>query len=252
MLKGIDVSRYNGWPVNPDGPSPAPDFVPVAAAGYKFVAIRATIGDYYTDPMFERNWDAAQAAGLKTAAYHVVRADKPVEAQMARLRSVVDGNEPKLVVLDAEVTPANLTQFEIERAHYWMGRRAREHFAPRGCDVWFYSGKWWWDPNIGPQQWVAQDPFGWWLAAYGANDGTVPATEPRLPVSWPRRDAWQYTSRGSVPGIQGFVDLDQMTEAAYEAAWGEPAPAPPPEPSPKVPVEIRAPAGTIDLTFTEL
>ena len=247
MIRGIDVSRYQGWPDNPAGGTPAPDFVQIAAAGYKFVAIRATIGDYYTDPMFERNWDAAQAAGMKTAAYHVHRADKTIESQLGRLRSVVDGNDPKLIIVDSELPYPPPAPSTIERETYWMGRRTREHFNPLGCDVMFYSGKWWWDPKIGEQQWVEHDPLGWWLANYGANDGQIPAITPALPVSWPRMDVWQYTSRGKVPGIVGFVDLDLMTEAAYEAAWGEPEP----EPSTKVPVEIRASAGSIDLTFTE-
>ena len=237
-IKGIDVSRYQGtinWPA-------------VAGAGYKFAIIRATAGNYYVDPLFESNWDGAQAAGLQVGAYHVVRADNTVESQLLKLRGVLDGNNPKLVALDAEVTPSGMTKHNIERAHYWMGRKTREFYNPLGCKVAFYSAAWWWNPQIGLQDWVAQDPFLWWMAAYGGNDGqpawqTPPASV--IPIGWPRWDCWQFSSRGAVPGIVGSVDLNMMKEEVFAEIWGQPAPPPPtPPPSDTVTLTISRAAAT--------
>lgn len=223
MIPGIDVSRYQG----------TIDWVKVAAAGYKFAIIRATVGNYYADPTFEANWDGARAAGLQVGAYHVVRADNTTESQLLKLRGTLDGNDPKLIVLDAEVTPAGMAQHNIERAHYWMGRRVREHFFPGSTKprVWFYSAKWWWDPNIGAQGWVTQDLLGWWFAAYGQNNGQPSWVGPPtsvIPLGWIALwGCWQYTSRGAVPGIVGNVDLNFMQDEAFAAIWGQ-APVPPP------------------------
>jgi len=227
MIKGIDVSRYQGtidWPA-------------VAGAGYKFAIIRCSVGNYYIDPTFETNWDGAKAAGLQVGAYHVVRADNSVDSQLLKLRGILDGNDPKLIVLDAEVTPAGMTQQDIERAHYWMGRRVREHFfsgslKPR---TWFYSAVWWWNPKIGLQDWVKEDLLGWWMAAYGANNGQPAWIEPPasvIPLGWPRWDCWQYTSRGVVPGIVDNVDLNLMKDEVFAELWGQAPPPPPPPPPP--------------------
>ena len=47
-----------------------------------------------------------------------------------------------------------------------------------------------------------------WIPHWGANNGEVPgdASKPQYP-----HDLWQYTSRGRVDGIDGNVDLSQMT-----------------------------------------
>lgn len=246
MIKGIDVSRYQGvidWPA-------------IAGAGYKFAICRATVGNYYTDPTFEANWDGAKNAGLQVGAYHVVRADNSVESQLLRLRGALDGNNPKLVVLDAEVSPAGMSQFDIERAHYWMGRRTREFYNPLDAEVGWYSAAWWWNPNVKQQGWVAGDPFLWWMAAYGGDqngerDWNQPAwPEPPasvVPLGWPRWDAWQYTSRGVVPGIVGNVDLNLMKDEAFAQIWGI-SPLPPPSTEPiKVTVTVPADAEIIEI-----
>src|SRR3990167_2954903 len=143
MIRGIDCSRYQG----------TIDWTQVYTAGYRFAVIRATVGDYYSDPKLESNWDGAKTAGLKLGAYHVVRADNTPESQLLKLRGVLDGNDPRLVVLDCEVSPEGMSQPEIERAHYWMARKTREFYSQKGTEIWLYSAKWWWDPNIGNQDW---------------------------------------------------------------------------------------------------
>lgn len=42
-----------------------------------------------------------------------------------------------------------------------------------------------------------------WIAYWGKNDGSVPSDGVGFPV-----DLWQYTSRGSVPGVPGDVDMN--------------------------------------------
>jgi hypothetical protein len=49
-----------------------------------------------------------------------------------------------------------------------------------------------------------------WLAQYGANNGNVPSEKPSL-----QYDIWQYTSRGSVLGMGGSVDMNIAEELQY-------------------------------------
>ena len=57
-----------------------------------------------------------------------------------------------------------------------------------------------------------------WIAMYGNNDGSIPSDEP--PINY---DIWQYTSNGSVEGINGRVDMNLMEGES-------PVPPTPPEP----------------------
>lgn len=45
--------------------------------------------------------------------------------------------------------------------------------------------------------------WGLWVADYSAHVGSTP-------VGWPTWDLWQYTSTGSIPGIQGNVDISRV------------------------------------------
>ena len=54
-----------------------------------------------------------------------------------------------------------------------------------------------------------------WIPRYGRNDGTIGgATMPGYPC-----DLWQYTSTGSVPGIQGNVDKNTVTGTGKDLKW---------------------------------
>ena len=73
---GIDVSRYQGtinW-----GSVKADPFKP------EFAAIRATVGDYYSDPEYRTNYLAATNAGFIATAYHVIRMHVGIESQVNR------------------------------------------------------------------------------------------------------------------------------------------------------------------------
>ena len=70
-VAGIDVSRHQG----------AIDWPRVAAAGIRFAWIKATEGGDYRDPAFGRNWELAEAAGVRRGAYHFVYWCRPAKDQ---------------------------------------------------------------------------------------------------------------------------------------------------------------------------
>ena len=79
-VPGIDVSYWNAgihWPK-------------VRATGQRFVFIKSTEGDSYSDPTFDDNWLGAKSAGLLRGAYHFFRANIDPKAgdSFHRLRQI--------------------------------------------------------------------------------------------------------------------------------------------------------------------
>jgi GH25 family lysozyme M1 (1,4-beta-N-acetylmuramidase) len=183
---GIDVSRWQGE-IN---------WSRVAEAGYRFVGIRATIGNYYTDPWFYVNWAEAMEAGLLVSAYHVVVPDRPADSQIERFFDVLaDRRSDFPPVLDVEVrrgaSPEDITTcFEAcaDLVQQADGRRPV-----------IYTARWFWDRYVlDSPEWT---DFDLWVAHYGVES-------PRLPGGWAEWRFWQYSDHGRVPGIGTPTDLN--------------------------------------------
>jgi len=230
MKSGIDLSRWNNvvdWDLLPDD--------------IGFVVMRASIGNYYTDPKFEDYFDAVCAKHLVTGAYHVLIADNEVESQLDRLELALNGRKPDMLVLDCELK-GTVKENIRKRRTYWMMRKLDERW-PTPVKL-YYTNQSYWDTNIGSTySGYRFDEFLLWIASYGKNDGQIPDTDkyPAIPDAWkdaiPQWWIWQYTSKGVIPGIEGNVDLNGMREdffakldAKKECAATEPEPPIPPEP----------------------
>ena len=83
--EGIDISRYQG----------TVDFARLAADGIDIVYMRAGEGSDYTDPEYERNYQQAREAGLKSGAYLYVTATTVEEgkAQAKFFAGLLQGKE---------------------------------------------------------------------------------------------------------------------------------------------------------------
>lgn len=191
---GIDVSRWQGeidWPT-------------VAAQGFRFAVIRATVGDYYTDPRFYENWRSAIAAGLLVSAYHVVKPKISAAAQIDHLWDVINGRKSHLpLVLDVELadgqTPATITQVVKDCADLIEDQEGRKPII--------YTGKWFWDPNVlRRQDWRDYDL---WIANYGTQS-------PVLPADWSEWKIWQYSETGSVNGVSSRATDLNWFNGSYE------------------------------------
>jgi len=90
MKKGIDVSYWQG----------AIDWHKVASRGIEWAAIRCSYGTAQ-DSTFTTNWQNAQAAGIKRAAYLYFKADQSPQGQASKLAQLSAGAE-LTPVLDCE------------------------------------------------------------------------------------------------------------------------------------------------------
>jgi lysozyme len=191
---GIDVSR---WQAEIDWPR-------VAAGGYRFAIIRASVGNYYTDPRFYENWRGASDAGLLVSAYHVVKPNQSAESQIARLFEVLEGRTPDLpLVMDVEVADGQ-TKETITNLIRECGQRIQQQEGRRPI---IYTGKWFWEPNVfHSSEWAQYDL---WIAHYGVQT-------PTLPAEWNVWRFWQYSESGSVDGVSSrHTDLDWFN-GSYE------------------------------------
>lgn len=193
----IDVSRYQG----------AIDWAQVAAAGYKGAMLKTVSTNHklskradglYIDPTFEDNYRNAKAAGLDVGVYYYTYAtsEAMADAELALLRQAVYGKEFSLpICVDVEENKlkpmstldlTNLTAYALEQVEK-MGFYAQ---------LYTYTGyKYELDMARLSSRWDV------WLADY---TGKPPAVTFRY-------NSHQHTSKGSVPGISGDVDLNVTT-----------------------------------------
>lgn len=193
----IDVSRYQG----------TIDWAQVAAAGYKGAMLKTVSTNrklskrsdgLYIDPTFEANYRNAKAAGLDVGVYYYTYAtsEAMADAELALVRQAVYGKELTMpLAVDVEENKlkpmstldlTNLTAYALEQVEK-MGFYAQ---------LYTYTGyKYELDMARLSSRWDV------WLADY---TGKTPKVDFKY-------NAHQHTSKGSVPGISGNVDLNVTT-----------------------------------------
>lgn len=238
-VSGPDVSRWQG----------AIDWSKVADAGYKYAGIRASVGNHYTDPRFEENFDGALMQGIIPIPYHVIRPDHDVKSNLKRLKDSLNGREATGYVLDVELH-GNQDSDVVTHRTYWTLRGMQDAYPD--AEIIVYTADWFWTPWIGEGKtddiaagWPAE--YALWVAGYWWP--TLQA--PRIPVGWRGLklwEIWQHTNRGRIEGIEGNVDQNFMKPALFARLGGDGEP--PTEP--KIPIEVRIPAGKVDVKITEV
>ncbi len=85
-MPGLDVAAYQ-HPVTSQYPHGAPiDWPRVAAASYRFAAVKGTEGDYYVNPWATTDLAEAKAAGVDVTPYHFAIPNVSSGQQQARVR----------------------------------------------------------------------------------------------------------------------------------------------------------------------
>lgn len=90
---------------------------------------------------------------------------------------------------------------EIEKAGYWAG---------------IYASESWWNAYIKPK---CGDRFTKWIAKYGTDNGKA-QSKPNVY----RTDIWQYSSKGRVSGVSGYVDVNIVYRDLVKAVTKKKAP----------------------------
>jgi GH25 family lysozyme M1 (1,4-beta-N-acetylmuramidase) len=207
ILNGVDVSSFQ----HPKGA--AINWASVAAAGYRFAAIKATEGNYYANPYYAKDAAAAVAAGMYVAAYHFANPDSSSGTPTAQAAYAVQhagnykvGGHHLPLELDIEYDPYSSNECygrSPSQMVSWISAFMTEATKLTGAVPIIYTPRDWWDACTGNSTAFGGDVL--WVPAYSAG---TPGT---LPAGWNTWTMWQYTSSGSVKGITGSVDLDYFS-----------------------------------------
>jgi GH25 family lysozyme M1 (1,4-beta-N-acetylmuramidase) len=209
-LQGVDVASFQ----HPGGA--AITWTKVAAAGIQFAAVKATEGTYYKNPYALRDLAHAQAAGLSVMAYAFAipngnggSAKGWVQADYLLYYLAKAFTTPPPIMLDIEYNPYGAECYGLTQPGMvgWITAFAKEILARTGQEPIIYTPPAWWQTCTGGSARFKQLPL--WVPDYTS------ATSPTLPTGWANWAFWQYSSTGTVPGIQstGNTDLDQLNPA---------------------------------------
>jgi len=209
----IDLSHHNTINSNAN-PSRA------KAAGLQAVFHKATQGTGYTDPTYADRKAMALKYDMPFIAYHFLEHGN-VTAQIDHFLEVADPVSGERVVIDYEENGCTLSDL----------REAVQCLLDYddSLQVTVYSGHLIKDQLGSSRDALLADNTSLWIAQYTS------ASSPSWPKgTWPTWTLWQYTDKGSLPGIDGGVDFNRFNGSDENAAkWFAPAGAvPEPEPEP--------------------
>lgn len=187
----IDVSIHNG----------AIDWAKVKASGVDGAIIRCGYGRDLAkqdDARFRANIEGAIAQGLRVGVYiySYAKSEDSARSEAAHVLRLIEPYKDKITLpvyydleengtengaKDRAIIFGNI----IEKAGFWCG---------------IYASLSWWQNYL-----KGLDRFTKWVAYWGVNNGR-PNGKPNIQGL----DLWQYTSKGSVDGIKGFVDCNEL------------------------------------------
>jgi lysozyme len=211
-VKGLDVSKFQ----------PTINWNQVAASGVEFVFIRAAYGTT-VDPKFASHWQGARDAGLLRGAYQYVRLSQNVDAQVdVMLATVGELEQDDLpMVLDVEI--GFNEGFSKAQWRAFIARWVQRVEEATGKRPIIYTGGPFWTT------YVADSSYG----DYPLWEPRYSTTCPNVPTGWDRWHFWQYTDKGTTPGISGPTDRnlfngDRDALLAFAQGGGMSPPDPPP------------------------
>lgn len=190
---GIDVSKWNK----------EIDWEKVKDAGIEFAIIRcgyrgASSGALVLDPMYKRNIEGAIEAGIPVGVYFFTQALDEVEAveEASMVISLIEDYDVDYpVFLDSESAGGRGRADALDTEERTKIHKAfLETIASAGYETGIYGSRNWLNDEVDMTQ-VSE--YRTWLAEYAD-----------IPVYDKYYHMWQYTSKGSVDGIETRVDLN--------------------------------------------
>ncbi len=200
-VHGVDVSRWQGninWAV-------------LKKNGANFAYIKATDGGDHLDPMFRRNWNGAEAAGVKRGAYHFFYWCRSASHQADWfIRHVPRDANALPPVIDVEWTrsrscPRRPSQAAVLKKMNTFMTMLEAHYGKRPI---IYTAPDFYEDNL--QGAFPQHPF--WLRAVAEHPSKV----------YPGRRwvFWQYSGTGLSKGVGEKIDLNVFNgDAGAWAGW---------------------------------
>lgn len=192
-IKGIDVSTFQG----------SIDWGKVKNAGIDFVMIRAGFGKNSIDNRFLENICGANTAGIKIGVYWFIYALNEEEAIKNAEKCIETIKLYKEIIelgvaADYEYDSDNYSQkkgvVQTKESRSKIVRAFLSRLKEEGYEVLNYV-----NPDYLKSKFEGLEDYPTWLAWYTDNEEKAKEYNPVM---------WQYSSKGSVDGIKGNVDMD--------------------------------------------
>jgi len=158
------------------------------------VILKCSQGVDFVDNKFKEYQAEARKRNLYLGSYHFADGTSPEEEANHFVDTVGEIKDGEFLVLDWEIEHADPDKWcllFLERVQKLTG------LFPM-----LYTN----EARVKAINWKYTSKFPLWIAKYGKNDGTM-GTEPNT-GQWDKYQLWQYTSRGHIDGIDGYVDLN--------------------------------------------
>jgi GH25 family lysozyme M1 (1,4-beta-N-acetylmuramidase) len=206
---GVDVSSYQPHVIWGD----------VVRAGYVFAFAKATEGMTNSNALYASQIIGAKCVGLLCGAYHFYRTTSDPVAQARRFVEVATSLELALdlpLALDIEDQRPATAEHPADPLGGLSPADFCEHVHACLDEIAQVSGR---KPlaYVEPSTWALLPPgqaeetaalADLWVASYNPT--------PHIPHGWTSWDFWQYTAKGTVPGISGGEDVSRWRGTADE------------------------------------
>lgn len=204
-ILGLDVSHYQG----------NIDWKLVSESGRKFAILKCMYEaqSHRIDEQFENNYRGCGIYGLSRGVYIFIgRAsiNNPEADAKALLSHLSDRALEYGIWIDYE--SEHLRKIGKEKLLKLTYVYANA-FRSSGYHVGIYCNKDWYD-NVIPKE--LKEDFDFWIARYPKNDIGAYNGKSSLKPSIKTAVAWQYSSKGMIPGIKNHVDLDADLDGIIE------------------------------------
>ena len=190
--RGIDVSKYQG----------NIDWGAVAASGINFAIIRvgyrgSSSGALVQDPYFKKNISGATKAGIKVGLYFFTQAVNEAEAveEASMAMSLASGYKVTYpIFIDTESASNGRANGLSKSARTAVVKAFCQTVRNGGYKAGVYASKSWYANQLNAS---ALNGYCIWVAQYNSSC-----------TYSGKYDMWQYSSKGSVSGIKGNVDMN--------------------------------------------
>ncbi|CCM10306.1 Lysozyme M1 [Cardinium endosymbiont cEper1 of Encarsia pergandiella] len=177
-----------------------------------FIIAKATEDKSYQDPKFIQNYKNICNAGFQPGAYHFLRFGsssakdqmnnfiRQIQAAQKLTDQIKLANNERIIALDVEESNGSDYSLVSSVVEESVGYLKEINITP-----FIYTRQNFWDQHVKTTPDIVKKcPL--WIARYRS----TPPSSNELPNGWQEWKIWQYSSTGSVPGIQGNVDLNKM------------------------------------------
>lgn len=200
--KGIDISHRNG----------EIDFTKVREANIGYVFMKATEGGTFQDSNYARYRSDVLSAGMTSGTYHYFRAlSSTPEAQKTNIINVLTQNgfdsSCEYFALDVELIGNEDATPEVmaDNLNELLLLLGKESILGNRKPLIYCSANFWDKSVAGDRHNFSEYPL--WVAHWDVDEPRIPQTWSKAGKTW---SAWQYSSKGSIPGINGDVDLNNV------------------------------------------